>query len=111
MKNLFLFSYFGFEPLKSSYEIASLFHMHKDMGERIPGEQDTLSLITEGPSQGPSNSQKYTFLKKMYVYVSTVMKYAFADILVSRYPEFYVPPPPPPPDPRKNKNKSSYFGF
>ena len=44
--------------LKSSYEIASLFHMYKDMGERIPGEQDTLSLITEGPSQGPSNSQK-----------------------------------------------------
>ena len=31
----------------------------------------------------------------MYVYVSTVMKYAFADILVSWYPGFYVPPPPP----------------
>ena len=45
----------------------------------------------------------------MYVYVSTVMKYAFADILVSRYPGFYVPPPPP--GPPKNKNKSSYFGF
>ena len=82
--------------LKSSYEIASLFHMYKDMGERIPGEQDTLSLITEGPSQGPS-IYIYTFKKKMYVYVSTVMKYAFADILVSRYPGFYVPPPPPGP--------------
>ena len=70
MKKLFLFSYFGFElnNLKSSYEIASLFHMYKDMGERIPGEQDMLSLITEGPSQGPSNSQKYTFKKKcMYM--------------------------------------------
>ena len=29
----------------------------------------------------------------MYVYVSTVMKYAFADILVSRYPGFYVMAP------------------
>ena len=30
------------------------------------------------------------------------MKYAFADILVSRYPGFYVPPPPPP-TPKKIK--------
>ena len=45
------------------YHLASLFHMYKDMGERIPGEQDTPSLITEGPSQGPSNSQRYAFFK------------------------------------------------
>ena len=48
--------------------------MYKDMGERIHGEQDTLSLITEGPSQGPSNSQKILNV-----------------------------PPPPPPDPEKIK--------
>ena len=41
----------------------------------------------------------------MYVYVSTVMKYAFADILVSRYPGFYVMAPGP------RKNKSSYLDF
>ena len=41
---------------KSSYQIASLFHMYIDMGERIAGKQDRSSLIIEGP-QGPLNSQ------------------------------------------------------
>ena len=45
MKKLFLFSYFGFKLKK----FASLFHMYIDMGERIAGEQDRHSLITEGP--------------------------------------------------------------
>ena len=35
--------------LKSSYQIASLFHMYIDMGERIAGKQDRSSLIIEGP--------------------------------------------------------------
>ena len=51
MKTLFLFSYFGFE-LNNSYQIAALFRMYIDMGERIAGEQNRPSLITEGPT-GP----------------------------------------------------------
>ena len=35
--------------LKSSYQIASLFHMHTDMGERIAGKQERFSLIIEAP--------------------------------------------------------------
>ena len=34
-----------------SYQIASLFHMYIDMGERIAGKQDR-------PSQGPQNNPK-----------------------------------------------------
>ena len=44
--------------LKHSYQIASLFHMYIDMGERIGGKQDRPNLIIEGPQ----NSQKYTFI-------------------------------------------------
>ena len=32
-----------------SYQIASLFHMYIDMGERIAGKQDRPSLIIEDP--------------------------------------------------------------
>ena len=35
--------------LKISYQIASLFHMYIDMGERIAGKQDRPSLIIEDP--------------------------------------------------------------
>ena len=42
--------------VKSSYQIASFFHMYIDMGERIAGEQNSPSMITEGP-QSPSDSQ------------------------------------------------------
>ena len=35
--------------LKRSYQIASLFHMYIDMGERIAGKQDRPSLIIECP--------------------------------------------------------------
>ena len=35
--------------LKMSYQIASLFHMYIDMGERIAGKQDRFSLIIEDP--------------------------------------------------------------
>ena len=38
-----------------SYQIASLFHMYIDMGERIAGKQDRFSLIIEDPPQGPQN--------------------------------------------------------
>ena len=51
--------------LKRSYQIASLFHMYIDMGERIAGKQDRPSLIIEGPP----------------TYVSTVMKSALLDFM------------------------------
>ena len=42
-----------------SYQIASLFHMYIDMGERIAGKQDRFSLIIEDPPQGPKIPPKY----------------------------------------------------
>ena len=39
--------------LKRSYQIASLFHMYIDMGERIAGKQDRPSLIIECPPPPP----------------------------------------------------------
>ena len=96
--------------VKSSYEIASLFHMYKDMGEGIPGEQDTLSLITECPSQGPSNSQKYTFKKTTIVfpYVCMYMSPLWWNMHLLTFwcpgtLDFMYPPPPPPPPPRTPK--------
>ena len=43
--------------LKMSYQIASLFHMYIDMGERIAGKQDRF----EDPPQGPQNTPKIYF--------------------------------------------------
>ena len=79
-----------------SYQIASLFHMYIDMGERIAGKQDRFSLIIEDPSGAP----KYTFfyilahkwkngfqiVSPCWTYVSTVMRSAFTDILVPLVP-------------------------
>ena len=47
--------------LNISYQIASLFHMYIDMGERIAGEQDRPSLIIEDPLRAPKIAPKYTF--------------------------------------------------
>ena len=44
-----------------SYQIASLFHMYIDMGERIAGKQDKFSLINEDPLRAPKLPPKYTF--------------------------------------------------
>ena len=44
-----------------SYQIASLFHMYIDMGERIAGKQDRFSLITEGPLRAPKIYIIFTF--------------------------------------------------
>ena len=49
--------------LKISYQIASLFDICIDMGERIAGQQDRPSLIIEDPPQGPPNSPKYMVFK------------------------------------------------
>ena len=85
-----------------SYQIASLFHMYIDMGERIAGKQDRFSLIIEDPLRAPKIPPKYIFFftfwpinEKMvfklfplvvHIYVSTVMRSAFADILVPLVP-------------------------
>ena len=44
-----------------SYQIASLFDMYIDMGERIAGKQDKFSLIIEDPLGAPKIPPKYTF--------------------------------------------------
>ena len=102
--------------LKSYFQIASLFHMYIDMGERIDGEQDRPSLIVECPPphrthQIANNIRFFTFWtiyeKKLVfycfpfcAYVSSVMRSVFSDILVPRYPWILYsglagPPPPP----------------
>ena len=45
-----------------SYQIASLFHMYIDMGERIAGKQDRFSLIIEDPLRAPKYPKIYIFL-------------------------------------------------
>ena len=47
--------------LKMSYQIASLFHMYIDMGGRIAGKQDRVSLIIENPLRAHKIPPKYTF--------------------------------------------------
>ena len=84
-----------------SYQIASLFHMYIDMGERIAGKQDRFSLIIEDPLRAPKIPPKYTFFFTFWPInekngfqivspccndVSTVMRSAFADILVPLVP-------------------------
>ena len=45
-----------------SYQIASLFHMYIDMGERIAGKQDRFSLIIEDPLSAPKYPQNIHFV-------------------------------------------------
>ena len=61
MKKSIIFSYFGFKLKNVFYQIASLFHMYIDMGERIAGKQDRFSLIIEDPLRAPKIPPKYTF--------------------------------------------------
>ena len=44
-----------------SFQIASLFHMYIDMGERIAGKQDRFSLIIEDPIRAPKIPPKIYF--------------------------------------------------
>ena len=46
-KSIIIFHILGLN-LKNSYQIASLYHMYIDMGERIAGKQDRPSLIIPG---------------------------------------------------------------
>ena len=59
-KNVLFFNILGLN-LKMSYQIASLFDMYIDMGERIAGKQDKFSLIIEDPLRAPKIPPKYTF--------------------------------------------------
>ena len=59
-KNLLFYHILGLK-LKMSYQIASLFHMYIDMGERIAGKQDRFSLIIEDPLRAPKIPPKYIF--------------------------------------------------
>ena len=47
--------------MKMSYQIASLFRMYIDMGERIAGKQDRFSLIIEDPLRAPKIPQNKLF--------------------------------------------------
>ena len=60
MKKVLFFHILGLN-LKMSYQIASLFHMYIDMGERIAGKQDRPSLIIEDPLRAPKMPQKYIY--------------------------------------------------
>ena len=51
-KKYYFFHILGLN-LKMPYQIASLFHMYIDMGERIAGKQDRFSLIIEDPLRAP----------------------------------------------------------
>ena len=59
-KSIILFHILGLN-LKMSYQIASLFHMYIDMGERIAGKQDRFSLIIEDPLRASKIPPKYIF--------------------------------------------------
>ena len=47
--------------LNISYQIAYLFHMYIDMGERIGEKEDRPSLIIEDPLRAPKIAPKYIF--------------------------------------------------
>ena len=57
-KKYYFFHILGLN-LKMSNQIASLFHMYIDMGERIAGKQDRFSLIIEDPLRAPKIPPKY----------------------------------------------------
>ena len=92
--------------------------MYIDMGDRIAGKQDRPSLIIEHPPQAPQIAQNihiektgFQIVSPCCTYVSTVMRYAFADISVPpATPVFYVRAKH---DPRKKYNYLffSYFVF
>ena len=89
-KSIIFFHILGLN-LKMSFQIASLFHMYIDMGERIAGKQDRFSLIIEDPLRAPKIYYFFYILAHKWkigfqivspccTYVSTVMRSAFADI-------------------------------
>ena len=59
--------------LKISYQIASLFHMYMDMGERIAGKQDRPSLIIEDPLRAPKIPPKYNLFLLVFKFIFFVV--------------------------------------
>ena len=53
MKKKYIFFHILGLNVKISYQIVSLFDMYIDIGERIAGKQDRLSLIIEDPLRAP----------------------------------------------------------
>ena len=60
--------------LKISYQIASVFDMYIDMGERIAGKQDRPSLIIEDPLRAPQIAQNIYFFTFWPIYEKLVFK-------------------------------------
>ena len=78
MKKSIIFSYFGFKRKNVLSDCFLISHVHIDMGERIAGKQDRPSLIIE--------KNGFQIVSPCCPYVSTVMRSAFADILVPLVP-------------------------
>ena len=73
--------------IKHSYQIASLFDMYIDMGERIAGKQDRPSLIIEDPFRAPQIAQNIHWFFKLFPLVVHISpRSAFADISVPLVP-------------------------
>ena len=73
MKKSLFFSYFGFKP-KISDQIASVFDMYINMGERIAEEQDRPNLIIEDPLRAPQIAQNILFFSFWPIYEKLVFK-------------------------------------
>ena len=74
MKKIYFFHILGLN-LKISYQIASLFDMYIDMGERLAGKQDRPSLIIEHPLGAPQIAQNiHIFFTFWLVYEKLVFK-------------------------------------
>ena len=74
-----------------SYQIASLFHMYIDMGERIAGKQDRFSLIIEDPLRAPKIPPKYTFFSHYHGnHIMTSLVYSRLFTIVATTSDFTV---------------------
>ena len=58
MKKVYIFFHILGLNLKISYQIATLFHMYIDVGQRIAGKQDRPSLIIEDLLRAPKITPK-----------------------------------------------------
>ena len=81
MKKSIFFHILGLN-LKISYQIASLFDMYIDMGERIAGKQDRPSLIFEHPLGAPQIAQNI----KKKLHLGSYMKNWFSNC----FPLLYI---------------------
>ena len=85
MKKVLFFHILGLN-LKMSYQIASLFHMYIDMGERIAGKQDRFSLIIEDPLRAPKIPPKYNFFFFTFWPINEKMVFKLFPLVVNMSP-------------------------